>query len=122
MMASWEGGTMAGERHGTMPTWTAYTLARVYAQGVADGTAAAAADGPDFLSYAVVLDTAWEQSCDRPNVQPVAEQEEYFVAWVHGYVRRADEIEDAPDTWADAGEACPAPWLESPAEESRAPA
>jgi hypothetical protein len=122
MMASREGGTMAGERHGAMQTWAAYTLARVYAQGVADGTAAAAADGPDFLSYAVVLDTAWEKSCDRPNVQPLAEQEEYFVAWVHGYVRRADEIEDAPDTWEDPGKACPAPWLESPAEESRAPA
>jgi hypothetical protein len=117
---------MGDERHGAMQAGAAYTLARIHVHGVADGCAAAAADSPDFLSCAVMLDTAWEVSCERPDVQPLAEQEEYFVGWVHGYVQRADEIEGAadpfdPDTWADAREVRPTPWLEPPSEEGREP-
>jgi hypothetical protein len=108
-----EGNTMADERHGALQAGAEYTLARIHAHGVADGCAAAVADSPDYLSCAVMLDTAWEVSCERPDVLPLAEQEEYFVGWVHGYVQRADLIEGTantlePDTWADARELGPA--------------
>lgn len=95
---------MADELHGSIQAGAASTLARVYAQGLAAGSAAAFADSPDFLGYQLILDAAWEVSCERPDVQPIAEQEEYFVAWVHGYVGRADDMEDAPDTWEEAAE------------------
>ena len=95
---------MADERHRATQAGSVYALARVHAQGVADGSAAATADSPDFLSYQVLLDAAWDLSCERPDAHPIAEQEEYFVAWVHGYVGRADEMEGAPDTWEAAAE------------------
>ncbi|HEX9057994.1 MAG TPA: hypothetical protein VF818_10730 [Ktedonobacterales bacterium] len=79
-------------------TLTTQTLARVYAKGIADGCAAASADSPAFLNYQVMVYMAWDASCEQPDVQPSAEQEEYFVAWVHGYVCRADEMESTPAT------------------------
>ena len=94
---------MADERSWAMQTGSDSTLAQVYAHGVADGNAAAAADSPRFLGYQLLLGTAWETSCDRLDGQPLAEQEEYFVAWVHGYIGRVDEMEGTPDTWEEAG-------------------
>jgi hypothetical protein len=92
---------MADERHQVTQVGSVYALAQVYAHGVADGSAAASADSPAFLGYQLLLGTAWEVSCEQPDVQPLAEQEEYFVAWVHGYVGRADEMEGAPDAWEE---------------------
>lgn len=86
-----------------MQTGSDSTLVQVYACGVADGNAAAAADSPRFLGYQLLLGTAWETACDWLDGQPLAEQEEYFVVWVHGYIRRVDELEDAPDIWEAAG-------------------
>lgn len=88
---------MTGKRYGIMPSRADATCARAHARGVANGSAAAAADSPDFLNYQLLLAWAWEASCERPDVQPLAEQEEYFVGWVHGYVQRADEMEFSPD-------------------------
>jgi hypothetical protein len=104
MTAREEDDSMAYERPAAMPAGSAYALARLYAQGVADGSAAASADNPAFLGSQLMLATAWAVSCEQPDVHPLAEQEEYFVAWVHGYVQRANEIEGAPDTWEDAGD------------------
>ena len=92
---------MTDERYGAMRHGADVTLARVRAHGVANGSAAAADDSPDFLSYQLLLTRAWETSCERLDVQSLAEQEEYFIGWVHGYVGRADEMECAPDTWEE---------------------
>jgi hypothetical protein len=102
MTARQEGDIMPDERQAQVGSL--YALARLYAQGAADGSAAASADSPAFLDCQHILATAWTVSCEQPDVHPPAEQEEYFVAWVHGYVQRANEIEAAPDTWADAGD------------------
>jgi hypothetical protein len=79
-------------------------LARAYAQGMASGSDAATADNPYFLGDHAMISAAWEVSCERSNVQPLVEQEEYFVAWVHGYVVRAEQIEGAPGSWEDAAD------------------
>ncbi len=78
-------------------------LESIFAHGVADGSAAASADSPAFLGYRSVIYRAWDTSCARPDVQPLLEQEEYFVAWVHGYVQRAEEIEDGPNASTEDG-------------------
>ena len=88
---------MTDEPYEAMQPRADATLARVYARGLAHGSAAAVDDSPDFVNYQLLLARAWEASCERPDVQPLAEQEEYFVAWVHGYVVRADELECASD-------------------------
>lgn len=78
------------------------TLATAYAQGLRNGTAAAKVDNPYFLGDHALIAAAWEVSRARSGMRamrPLAEQEEYFVAWVHGYVVRAEQIEDAPAVW-----------------------
>jgi hypothetical protein len=85
-------------------------LAAAYAHGMVSGSAAATAESPYFLGNHDLIAAAWEASCaqsDMQPAQPVAEQEEqeeYFVAWVHGYVVRAEQIEGAPPSWEDAAE------------------
>ena len=93
---------MADERNRAMQTGSDATITQVYAHGVADGNAAAAADSPRFLGYQLLLGTAWETSRDWLDGQPLPEQEEYFVAWVHGYMGRVDELEGTLDTWEEA--------------------
>jgi hypothetical protein len=78
-------------------------LASAYAQGLRSGTAAATVDNPYFLGDHALIAAGWEVSRARSGtlaMRPLAEQEEYFVAWVHGYVVRAEQIEDAPAAWA----------------------
>lgn len=83
------------------------TLATVYAHGMTSGSAAATVDNPYFLGDHALIAAAWEASCAGSGLQssqPLAEQEEYFVAWVHGYVVRAEQIEGAPPFWENAAE------------------
>lgn len=77
---------MANERNQMVQCGSEVTLAQVYAYGVIDGNAAAQADSPAFLDYQLLLGTAWEMACEWPDEEPLAKQEEYFVAWVHGYM------------------------------------
>jgi hypothetical protein len=82
-------------------------LASAYAQGLRSGTAAATVDNPYFLGDHALIAAAWELSCARSGMRPLrplAEQEEYFVAWVHGYVVRAEQIEGEPVAWGEAAE------------------
>lgn len=83
------------------------TLATAYAHGMTSGSAAATADNPYFLGDYALIAAAWEASwpgSGPQSSQPLPEQEEYFVAWVHGYVVRAEQIEGAPPFWEDAAE------------------
>lgn len=76
-------------------------LATAYAQGLKCGSAAATADNPYFLCDRAMIAAAWEASCAGLVMRasrPLSEQEEYFVAWVHGYVFRAENIEDTLPT------------------------
>jgi hypothetical protein len=79
-------------------------LAWAYAQGMASGNGAATIDNPAFLSDQTMISAAWEMSCGQLCGQSLAEQEEYFVGWVHGYVVRAEQIEGVPARWEDAVE------------------
>jgi hypothetical protein len=79
-------------------------LAHAYAQGMASGNMAASADNPAFLGNQDMISAAWEVSCGQSCGQAPAEQEEYFVGWVHGYVVRAEQIEGPPALWEDAVE------------------
>lgn len=86
---------MANERNRPGQSGAEDSLAQVYAYGVTDGNAAARADSPAFLDDQLLLGMA----CEWPGEEPLAKQEEYFVAWVHGYMVRVDELESAQDTW-----------------------
>jgi hypothetical protein len=80
-------------------------LATAYGHGIACGCAAASADSPDFLADQALIYAAWEVSCAGEPAQPQDEQEEYFIAWVRGYVVCAEQLEDAAsagDEGADA--------------------
>ena len=90
---------MANERNRLGQPGADVSLAQVYAYGVTDGNAAAQADSPAFLDDQLLLGMAWEMACEWPGKEPLAKQEEYFVAWVHGYMVRVDELESAQDTW-----------------------
>ena len=79
-------------------------FARAFAQGMASGSTAASADNPAFLGNQAMISAAWEVSCGQSCGQALAEQEEYFVGWVHGYVVRAEQIEGPPTLWEDAVE------------------
>lgn len=79
-------------------------LAWAYAQGMASGSMTASVDNPTFLGNRAMISAAWEMSCGQVCEQSLAEQEEYFVGWVHGYVVRAEQIEGAPALWEDAVE------------------
>lgn len=79
-------------------------VAWAYAQGMACGNSAASVDTPTFLGNRAMISAAWEMSCGQLRGQSLAEQEEYFVGWVHGYVVRAEQIEGAPARWEDAVE------------------
>jgi hypothetical protein len=89
---------------------TARALAKMHAKGLIDGHLAAAVHAPEFLSVRALIQAAWEVSYaqqDTLHTPQPAQQDEYFVGWVQGYVRRADEArdetQDVPDTWEDDG-------------------
>jgi CheY-like chemotaxis protein len=94
---------MAGEYREAVLTAADYCLASRYARGMADGHAAATIDALGFTSYGDVLQMAWDVSCARADVPPLAQQEEYCIGWAHGYTGRAGEMEGVPDTWEDDG-------------------
>jgi len=69
--------------------------ARAYHSGNEDGIDAANADAPTPESNAGdVLDRAWAAAEDEAGLESQTEREEYFVGWTHGYVNRAEGIEE----------------------------
>lgn len=69
--------------------------ARAYHSGNEDGIDAANADAPTPESNAGdVLDRAWAAAEDEADLESQTEREEYFVGWTHGYVNRAEGIEE----------------------------
>src|SRR5690349_12391600 len=69
--------------------------ARAYQYGASDGLDAANADAPTPETDASdVLSRAWEASLEQAEMATTSEREEYFVGWTHGYVSRAEGIED----------------------------
>jgi hypothetical protein len=69
--------------------------AKAYQSGRDDGVDAANADAPTPESNAGdVLDRAWAAAEDQGALDSQTEREEYFVGWTHGYVNRAEGIED----------------------------
>lgn len=95
-----------------------------YARGMVNGSAAADIECADVLDrqggepgmnagkrgrargQALIFTTwaAWEASGEWAPVQPLAEEEEYFVGWVHGYSVRIEQIDGVPALWTDAVE------------------
>lgn len=88
---------MVDQRHQHSDGWSDDALIGAYTRGVRDGGAAASADSPTFVGYQRMLSLAWSLSRGQPQFTQFAEQEEYFIAWVHGYVGRCDEMENAPE-------------------------
>jgi hypothetical protein len=69
--------------------------ARAYHSGNEDGIDAANADAPTPSTDAGdVLDRAWAAAEDEAGLESQSEREEYFVGWTHGYVNRAEGIEE----------------------------
>ncbi len=80
-------------------------LATACVHGKASGNAAATTDTLYFPGALALIAAEWAASragSDMPSSQPLAEQEEYFVAWVHDYVIRVEQIEGAPSSWEGA--------------------
>lgn len=70
--------------------------ARAYQLGTVDGIDAANTDAPAPESNAgTVLGRAWTAAADQVELHSQTEREEYFMGWTHGYVVRAEGIEDA---------------------------
>lgn len=70
--------------------------ARAYQLGAVDGIDAANTDAPSPESNAgTVLGRAWTAAADQVALHSQVEREEYFLGWTHGYVVRAEGIEDA---------------------------
>lgn len=70
--------------------------ARAYQLGALDGIDAANTDAPTPESNAgTVLGRAWTAAADQGVLHNQVEREEYFIGWTHGYVIRAEGIEDA---------------------------
>ncbi len=94
-------------------------LATACVHGMASGNAAATTDTLYFSGALALIAAEWAASragSDMQSSQPLAEQEEYFVARVHGYVIQAEQIEGAPSSWEDAagGDGPPDSWCQSP--------
>lgn len=94
---------MAREQQAATRARSDHVLDRRYAQGMANGSAAATADALGTPTHNDVLQMAWDVSAASTDVLELAQQEEYCIGWAHGYTRRAGEIEGAPDTWEDDG-------------------
>ena len=88
---------MADERYLYSDGWSDDALIGAFTRGLRDGSAAASTDSPTFVGYQRMLTLAWDLSRGQPHLTQLAEQEEYFIAWVHGYIGRCDEIEGAPE-------------------------
>jgi hypothetical protein len=86
---------MAITHHASSSGWRMDALASAYRRGLASGRAAASGDSPRFLANRVLISEAWRVSCAGSVGQPEEAQVEYFIAWVHGYVVRAEQLEDA---------------------------
>ncbi len=69
--------------------------AKAYRSGNEDGIASANADAPTPENHAGnVVNRAWSAAEDQGDLESRTEREEYFVGWTHGYVNRAESIED----------------------------
>ncbi len=69
--------------------------ARAYHTGNEDGVDAANDDAPaPERDAGNVLNRAWAAAEDQGELRSQREREEYFVGWTHGYVVRAEGIED----------------------------
>jgi hypothetical protein len=98
-----------------------HACAMMHAKGMVDGRIAASAHAPEFLSIRALLQEAWEVSCTQQELLRPAQQDEYFVGWVQGYGRRADETSDETsdetldmlDMWEDDGGAPAVPWFDA---------
>lgn len=102
-------------------THAMHACAMMHAKGMVDGRIAASAHAPEFLSIRALLQEAWEVSCTQQELLHPAQQDEYFVGWVQGYGRRADETSDETsdetldmlDMWEDDGGAPAVPWFDA---------
>lgn len=90
-----EASRMAAPSHASANGALAAALASAYHRGLASGLAAASGDSPWFLADRFLLTEAWRVSCEGASGQSEEAQVEYFIAWVHGYVGRAEQLEDA---------------------------
>jgi uncharacterized protein len=86
---------MATTPHASADGGRAESLASAHRRGLASGSAAASGDNPRFLADRVLLAGAWRVSCADSAGQSEDAQLEFFIAWVHGYVVRAEQLEDA---------------------------
>ena len=83
--------------------------ADAYRWGNFDGVDAANGDTPAPMSDAgKVLARAWAAAGEQAELRTDSEHDEYFIGWTHGYVTRAEGIEDAtasarPDASLSAG-------------------
>ena len=73
----------------------AASLASAHRLGLASGRVAASVDSPRFLADQILISEAWRVSCADSIGQPEDAQVEFFIAWVHGYVVRAEQLDDA---------------------------
>lgn len=94
-----------------------HACAMMHAKGIVDGQIAASMHAPEFLGIPALLQSAWVASHAQQDRLYPAQQDEYFVGWVQGYVRRSEEIFDetldVPDTWEDEGGALAVSWLDA---------
>lgn len=100
--ASREDITMTG-RQQMLSEEEADARAKLYARSLLDGHNAAESHAPEFLDIRALLQLAWEISWSQQNTPLPVQRDEYFVGWVQGYLRRANETQDVPDTWEDEG-------------------
>jgi hypothetical protein len=72
---------------------------QAYQCGAGDGVDAANADAPTpETNVGVVINRAWDASVQQTDLDTPSERDEYFVGWTHGYVNRAEGIEDEAAT------------------------
>ena len=102
-------------RQQKLPEAETDALAKLYARSLLDGYNVAESHAPEFLGVRALLQVAWEISWSHQNTLRPAQRDEYFVGWVRGYLRRANETQDVPDTWEDEGGALAGSWLDADA-------
>jgi hypothetical protein len=115
MATSQEGATMTARQQQRREAETAHALDKTDTKGLMDGYTAASVHAPEFLSMRALMQAAREISYARQDTLSPAQQDEYFVGWVRGYVRRTNEAQDLLDTWEDEGGALTGSWHEAEA-------
>ncbi len=113
MATGQEDDAMTARQQQRLEAETADAFDKTHTEGLMDGYKTASLHAPEFLGMHALIQAAWEVSSAQQDTLSPTQRDEYFVGWVRGYVRRAQEIQDVPDTWEDEGGALAGSWREA---------